>query len=127
MGFKLPSLWSSTRSGDEPATRPTLSLGRAAATSYHAVGIRPGHVCCQASKQFGGLRFLSNDAPRLPLVECTVPSCTCSYSHYSDRRSCPERRAVLGESTSVVDGDRRSGRGRRATDVTTWTDVRYQG
>ena len=31
-------------------------------------------------------RYLSKDAPRLPLRDCTESGCTCRYRHYEDRR-----------------------------------------
>ena len=99
-----------------PAVRP------APASTYHAVSIKPGLVCCQASKQFGNMRFLAHKAPRLPLPECNSPSCTCLYTHFSDRRSGRERRRVLADPTSPDGQTRRTNRGRRSTDVIAWND-----
>lgn len=94
---------------------------------WHAVGISTGLSCCQASVALRQTRFLSNQAPPLPLQGCTQPkTCTCKYKHFSDRRSGP-RRAMETEMfqnalsrhasvTRVQAQERRAIRGRRATD-----------
>jgi hypothetical protein len=92
---------------------------KATAEPYHAVSVRPGHPCCEAARQFGQLRFLSRKAPRLPLPACDVAVCTCRYSHYSDRRTGLDRRAVLDrqreQTLNAV--NRRQNNGRRSTDA----------
>jgi hypothetical protein len=60
---------------------------------WHAVSIVPRGMCCELVKSLRSSRFLSAEAPRLPLPECSMPSsCTCAYRHYADRRG-PARRA----------------------------------
>jgi hypothetical protein len=60
---------------------------------WHAVSIVPRGLCCELVKSLRSSRFLSAEAPRLPLQECSMPSsCTCAYRHYPDRRG-PARRA----------------------------------
>jgi hypothetical protein len=115
--------WLSDLTDREKSTRhwPPV-VRRAPASPFHAVSIKPGLVCCQAAKQFGNMRFLARKAPQLPLPECDSPSCTCLYTHFSDRRSGSERRAVLADSTSPDSRNRRMNRGRRATDVMAWSD-----
>jgi hypothetical protein len=93
---------------------------------WHAVGISSGVACCQASVFLRQTRFLSSQAPPLPLQGCTQPkSCKCKYRHFSDRRAGP-RRATESEmyqnalsrhvATAVRSDERRASRGRRATD-----------
>ena len=53
---------------------------------FHAVSILAGPQVCDAAKARVGYRFLSRDAPRLPLKDCTCPNCTCRYVHHADRR-----------------------------------------
>lgn len=36
-------------------------------------------------------RFLSREAPRLPLAGCTMKYCRCRYVHYKDRRQRERR------------------------------------
>jgi hypothetical protein len=65
--------------------------------SWHAVSVIPKGASCEAAHTMRGKRFLSADAPRLPLVQCTSPkSCTCAYKHYEDRRGNPRRNDEAG-------------------------------
>lgn len=61
---------------------------------WKAVAILAADVACEAAKQLRGKRFLSRNAPRLPLSECTRQTqCECKYRHLADRRG-PQRRAI---------------------------------
>jgi hypothetical protein len=53
---------------------------------WHAVAIQPGPKRCKSVEALAGNRYLSNDAPKLPLRDCTEPQCSCRYRHYEDRR-----------------------------------------
>lgn len=55
----------------------------------------------------GAKRFLSGDAPRLPLPSCGAPTCNCRYVHHGDRRDAEEGRVDAPQ--GVADG--RSARG----------------
>jgi hypothetical protein len=92
---------------------------------WHAVGISTGVSCCQASVALRQTRFLSSQAPTLPLQGCTEPkSCVCKYRHFSDRRSGPRRatetemfqNALSRHAMASRSQERRALRGRRATD-----------
>ena len=85
---------------------------------FQAVSIHPGDPSCEAARQMASIRYLCASAPRIPLPECDVASCTCRYNHYSDRRSGKDRRSVYDwtRHKEFGTGDRRSGRGRRSTD-----------
>jgi hypothetical protein len=122
MKLRLPTWLSTLFERDEPKQHWTPAVRRAPTSAYHAVSIRPGLVCCQASKTFGNMRFLVGKAPRIPLPECNSPSCTCVYTHYSDRRSGSDRRVTLADPTSPGGYNRRVNRGRRSTDVIAWND-----
>jgi hypothetical protein len=66
-----------------------------------------------------GHRFLSKEAPRLPLECCPSPeSCRCTYRHFPDRRGGGRRGTDRGEQISrrPAIGERRVGRGRRTSD-----------
>lgn len=78
---------------------------------FHAVGVKLGQTCCQAALEIKGRRFLSAEAPKLPLKTCDA-ACGCVYVHYEDRRSGADRR--LRASGNRL--DRRHSGGRRATD-----------
>ena len=72
-----------------PAAEPLRKLGK----SYHAVTIEPGPRCCTLARSISDKRFLSTNAPPLPLKSCSRADCTCRYVHYADRRLGPRRAA----------------------------------
>ena len=53
---------------------------------WHAVAVQAGPKRCKAVEALTGNRYLSKDAPKLPLRDCTEPQCSCRYRHYEDRR-----------------------------------------
>src|SRR5258706_8214907 len=87
---------------------------------WHAVSIvgKPGH--CQAAEALRRKRFLSAEAPPLPLAECSSPGgCKCTYVHHSDRRVSVRRAADRGMPSLRVPVDKRDrqrGYGRREED-----------
>ena len=89
-------------------------------SAHHAVSVVTGPRCCAEAKALRGQKFLSREAPSLPLQGCNRDDCTCRYEHYEDRRATPRRARDLGV---AVDGwievDRRGTvvkRGRRTAD-----------
>ena len=88
-------------------------------TSYHAVAIRCGKTPCQAAQDNQIQRYLSAEAPLLPLEQCDRPDqCNCRYQHYEDRRGGPRRRSehgLPGEADSER-LERRNEKDRRAND-----------
>jgi hypothetical protein len=78
----------------------------------------PGATHCQAAEAVKGRRFLSTEAPILPLRECDVAACKCKYRHHEDRRGTPRRsEEAQGAGMRSRNGaDRRNSRGRRETD-----------
>jgi hypothetical protein len=85
---------------------------------WHAVAIVPGATHCQAAEAAKGRRFLSSQAPILPLRDCDIASCSCKYRHHEDRRGAPRRSEEnrSGGLRSRTGVDRRNSRGRRETD-----------
>jgi hypothetical protein len=81
------------------------------ANPYHAVAIAKSSIACTASAKVVGRRYLSKEAPLLPLAGCTASLCNCRYVHYADRRS-EDRRFPFGVRKSsepdVRDVERRS-------------------
>lgn len=53
---------------------------------FHCVEIHHQAECCAAIKEVQGKRFLSNEAPSLPIECCDHPHCDCDYIHHEDRR-----------------------------------------
>ena len=59
---------------------------------YHCVAIHHQAGACAAVKRVSGQRFLSKEAPPIPLPACDAASCRCRYLHFEDRRRNGERR-----------------------------------
>ncbi len=90
-------------------------------TSYHAVSIKFESRACMAAKTMEGERFLSSEAPRLPLPDCDVTDCQCHFAHHQDRRVNKDRRNVFNASghsdtTGKHERERRGIRDRRHDD-----------
>ena len=88
---------------------------------YHAVSIHTGSAACLQAKALKRKRFLSSEAPQLPLAGCTSGKCHCVYQHHPDRRAGNGDRRAIGSTTrgmfgSDGDGERRLSRGRRGID-----------
>lgn len=77
---------------------------------------------CHAVRSVAGQRFLSVEVPLIPLRDCDLPKCECTYRRYADRRTSVRRAADLGIGLSrgMVSGagERRNPKspGRRAAD-----------
>jgi hypothetical protein len=83
---------------------------------YRAVSIVPAPGACAEARRLRRARYLLNEAPRLPLPECSQPlTCSCSYRKYPDRRVA-ERRDIAASGRWYMGDDRRKSNGRRATD-----------
>ena len=114
-----------------PQPRPYEPATSRRARSYHSVAIRYyGNAACPVVKQFPiqpnlstqappfleTRRFLSSEAPLLPLTGCTETSCQCRYVHYADRREQDRRSTYVRSGTSApafMGRERRSGTDRR--------------
>jgi hypothetical protein len=74
-----------------PASLPSAKA-RHAPNNFHAVSIRPADKSCEGARRIQSMRYLSAQAPQVPLAECNASRCECRYVHYEDRRSSEERR-----------------------------------
>jgi hypothetical protein len=84
---------------------------------WHAVGIIPCLDACGAAQSVRNVRYLSQEAPTLPLKGCTAGKCTCRYRHFQDRRGSPRRDAdIIGPRMGFAGRERRLAHGRRSTD-----------
>ena len=93
----------------------TLASRRHARISYHCVEVRAGDFTCGAAEKLEHVRYLSDEAPSLPVPGCRVERCTCSYIHHDDRRD-DDRRNPYGHWSNVppaIAGERRSRTERR--------------
>ena len=87
--------------------------------THHAVSIATGPRCCAAARELRGQRFLSREAPPLPLKACDRADCTCRYEHHSDRRKGLRRARDMGVAVDgwvEVDQREKPHRGRRKID-----------
>ena len=106
--------WSALFKSSQP--QPARATTKAS-NPYHAVSIIAGADACDSAVRFKGIRFLSVQAPRLPLPTCTAAQCNCRFRHHEDRRAGPRRRSDQGMMTGLFDGtERRRTGGRRAED-----------
>jgi hypothetical protein len=102
----------------EPAPKPVAV--KRPVNRFHAVSIAPGPRACPQARSLLGQRFLSSEAPALPLKGCSQPECTCRYAHYEDRRKQGRRARDLGVAIDGYEGPEqraRQKRGRRTTDT----------
>lgn len=103
------------RTGPEAA----LAVPKKAEQRFHAVTIATGSRACAAARELRDQRFLSRDAPPLPLKDCSCPNCECRYEHYDDRRKTGRRARDLGVSIDgYTEDEKRTNekRGRRKSD-----------
>jgi hypothetical protein len=88
-------------------------------TRWHAVTVVLHDTSCAAAALCRNMRFLSHEAPHLPLPECpNSANCRCVYKHFEDRRANPRRTTDLGGAlpSETPKTNRRQARGRRAQD-----------
>lgn len=78
--------WRSSSATQEPR-------GETGRQRFHAVAVRPGQHACENARMCEGTRYLSGEAPHLPLPECDAARCTCRFAHFSDRRTGDDRRS----------------------------------
>src|SRR5712691_1563331 len=85
---------------------------------WHAVSVVEGPLACSVAKELAPKRFLAQEAPPLPLANCSSPwRCKCVYRHFADRRASPRREEDrIGLRTPRLGVERRQERGRRSED-----------
>ncbi len=83
---------------------------------FHAVTVRTTAKSCAAAHEIAGQKYLSAEAPRLPLESCDCANCPCRYMHSADRRGRQRRTLDSERIMRRILGENRHGRGRRQTD-----------
>ena len=74
--------------------RPTTTASNHAPSkdAYRCVQVTPDESgCCQAARALVSQRFLIDDVPILPLDECDMTECRCTYERFGDRRADSRR------------------------------------
>jgi len=102
-------------------SKTTSSQHETAANDYRGVEVISSQSeCCEAAKAIAGQRFLSDELPMLPLRDCDVAECQCTYKRFEDRRSDIRRASDLSYdmASQLRDDDQRvsTSRGRRSDD-----------
>lgn len=119
MDFNFSSWWHRRRVQAEVQHSGRVVQVHRVTNPFHAVSIQAGPACSRTADQYTGRRFLSREAPQLPLETCDVTKCRCRYVHHEDRRSGEDRRLrgdVWNPHVSTLANDRRGRTGRRVTD-----------
>lgn len=102
------------------ARRTRAVIARGARESFHAVSVRDRTNSCPLAQALEGTRFLSREAPVLPLASCRNPECSCVYEHFDDRRDRDRRDARMSQFYTPGQvgrsAERRRLRGRRQED-----------
>jgi len=116
------------KNAPQPSQRSSAALPRET-SPWHAVSINGKAECCPSSRALLATRFLSRDAPRLPLAQCSMADgCQCFYQHHGDRRGPARRRAEAGLGGANHAGhERRAEKGRRRTDAPMTQDLNWYG
>lgn len=98
------------------ATSQSEGASNQADLPYRSVSIRPTKDSCASAKSLQGQRFLTREAPQLPLPNCGAVVCQCRYSRFDDRRA-DDRRSLhavqRGLGSGPTNAEHRSGRDRR--------------
>ena len=76
------ALWSS-RSNKK---KQSLDTVKPKVSRYHCVELSMPYDACDAAMQLHGNRYLSAEAPVLPLSDCDHQACKCRFKHHDDRR-----------------------------------------
>jgi len=98
-------------------SRPEDKKPGTPAGPYHSVTIKSLRSACVTARAVNGIRFLSKEAPALPLEDCDVATCHCRYEHHADRRGGPRRGVEMGAANipSMSGEEKRLERDRRST------------
>lgn len=87
LGLFRPKGAKSAAKAEPRRTRPKRPAAAPMSKRWHAVTIVPQRNACEAASKAAGLRYLSAEAPPLPLPGCNAVECKCYYHHYRDRRA----------------------------------------
>jgi hypothetical protein len=86
---------------------------------YHAVSIEFDLEACPTVQSISDKFFLANQAPPIPLQECTSAACHCKYIHHKGRRHAIRRPQIMLATEAYASTgklERRENIGRRETD-----------
>lgn len=111
------AIWSSRSNINrlDKTSRQSKAEVKKTISPYHCVEVKMSHDACEAALKLHGKRFLSVEAPILPLPGCDQ-NCGCKFKHHNDRRLDDRRDSFSasgihfsGEKNRRLGGDRRHG------------------
>lgn len=111
MGLLAKIMGNETEYEPRPCNSQPVSL-------YRGVQIVAGDAgCCRVARILESQRFLTDEIPKLPLEQCDLAECCCTYKLFDDRRTDERRLSdfsydALSE-MRTVDNQRNGGRDRR--------------
>jgi hypothetical protein len=94
---------------DARTARPVEKSKPAKKEAWHSVSIIRGRHACEAVVKLNGRKWLSAEAPQLPVKDCDAKQCDCRYRHHADRRSGDRRETSGMVSGPPKEGERRTG------------------
>ena len=103
-----------------PETRKEKLLKLAKSDMYYSVTLT--RCGCKASSRVIGKCFSFDQAPHLPMKDCTVNQCTCEYLGVINRRKM-KRRAAVRRLSIRFDADRRQQGRRKGEEIWNKYDV----
>lgn len=94
---------------------------------YHCVELVVDYDACQAATQLASKRFLSAEAPFVPLAKCDQANCNCYFRHHEDRRHEDRRDpfSYSGIHTAFSEKDNRRIRGERRKNYDSTPSLKY--
>ena len=101
------AIWSSQSSKNYTKKNigQTKAMVKQAISPYHCVELKIPYDSCEEVLKLQGVRFLSAEAPTLPLPGCDK-YCTCKYKHHNDRRCKDDRRDAFSASAIHFGGNK---------------------
>ncbi|MFK8047582.1 MAG: hypothetical protein AB8B81_04015 [Halioglobus sp.] len=97
--------------------RPKVRRAVPKLNPYHAISIKFEEDACDGVRAFSSRRFLADKSPLLPLPQCRLEDCRCTYVHHEDRRDgTVDRRSASNLQSESGDWGKRGSQGRRKSD-----------
>lgn len=109
------AIWSSRSNKNrlEKNKLKSKSVVKKTISPYHCVEVKMSYDACEEVLKIHGKRYLSAEAPLLPLPGCNQ-SCGCKFKHHNDRRLDDRRDSFSasgihfsGQKNRRLGGDRR--------------------
>lgn len=79
----------STKKAGQSEAKAKVALKKKS-NPYHCVELKLAHDACEEAQKLRGERFLSAEAPMVPLSGCDQ-NCRCKFRHHNDRRQDDRR------------------------------------